>query len=70
MEAESLESAGRIAIRNQANIASASTSQDEKGLADPNTVDFDVGDPINPIHWPAWRKWIIVILVSSMNMLG
>lgn len=38
--------------------------------SDDNIVDFDDGDPENPLNWPTSRKWMVVVLVSMMNLLG
>ena len=32
-------------------------------------VDFEDDDFENPVNWARWRKWSIVILVSTMQML-
>ena len=68
MQAHSLEAASEVAVMDQ--IDTTDPSLPEKSGSDPNTVDFEDGDPANPINWQPWRKWIIVTLVSAMNMLG
>ena len=34
---------------------------------DPNIVKFEADDPENPLNWPQWRKWTVLVLVSMMN---
>ena len=31
--------------------------------------DFAEGDLKNPLNWPRWHKWTIVVLVSILSML-
>ena len=47
--------------------SSAPVSKDAN--QDDYIVDFSTGDSDNPVNWPAWQKWTIVALVSSMSLL-
>ena len=35
---------------------------------DVELVTFPPGDPENPRHWPAWRKWSIVIVIMLIDL--
>lgn len=41
----------------------------EEDSVRPAIVDFDENDLDNPRNWPIWRKWSIVIAVSSMTFV-
>lgn len=40
----------------------------EKAGPDPNEVTFDgPNDPDDPLNFPTWRKWIIVVTIASAS---
>ena len=35
------------------------------------TVDFEgEGDESNPVNWPLWYKWSLIIVLSSVNTIA
>ncbi|CAG8979355.1 hypothetical protein HYALB_00002481 [Hymenoscyphus albidus] len=38
-------------------------------VEDQNIVSFGEDDPDNPMQWPLWRKWSIVLLIATIFML-
>lgn len=32
------------------------------------TLVFEPGDPANPRHWPAWRKWSIILVLIPVDL--
>lgn len=40
----------------------------EKAAPDPNEVTFDgPDDPEDPLNFPTWRKWVIVVTIATAS---
>lgn len=78
MESEALRNPGVLEAFQHGDLLQASSidekhavpDSDVRPAADPNIVDFEVDGPKNPLNWPEWRRWTVLLLVSMMNTLG
>jgi hypothetical protein len=52
------------------NLDEFTASTDEKTTHDPNIVDWDVNDPVNPQNWTTRKKITAVGLASMITFLS
>ncbi|KAH7083995.1 major facilitator superfamily domain-containing protein [Paraphoma chrysanthemicola] len=48
----------------------AGRDRSERATKDEHIVDFEEGDPENPMNWPAARKMVAIVIVTSLTLLS
>lgn len=58
---------------NSEQVSSSPTKTQEKAVEqsqnDEKIVTFGENDPENPMEWPAWKKWCVIIIISSTSTM-
>ena len=61
------------AEKNRVNIEASKTTESSQSIIEKfntNVVDFEsADDPTNPLNWSTSYKWVIVVLLTLMNVM-